>query len=373
MTMLADAGLTQPRMGVDPVSVVDAPLPSGAVVVGIDIGGTKTAAMVVDGADEILGRAERSTDRHAPLRVAVEVARAALAAAGVTDGSLGAVGVAVPGDVDARTGTVRLAVNLEARDLPLGALLAGMLGVPCYVEHDARAAASWLAARPGATGDLAYLSIGTGIAAGVVLDGQPLTGDNGLAGEIGHCVADPDGALCPCGLRGCLEAVASGPAVARAAQAALDVGEPSLLRDGPADSVITAEAVYAAAARGDLLALQVTSAAAEAIARAVRSLVLSYGVSTVVIGGGPSRAGDAFTRPLHRALANERSASALVRRAFLSTVEVLGADAQPTCWGAITVARHASPDIRDGQREEAGQARQVDRSTGRVAFRGPIG
>jgi len=340
MTMIADAGMRQPHGGLDPVTVVVPLVLSGGVVLGIDIGGTKTVAMVVDSADEILGRAERPTDRHAPLRVAVEVARAALADAGVADGSLRAVGVAVPGDVDARTGIVRLAVNLEAQDLPLGALLAEMLGAPCYVEHDARAAATWLAARPGATGDLAYLSIGTGIAAGVVLDGQSLAGDNGLAGEIGHCVADPDGPLCPCGSRGCLEAVASGPAVARAAQAAVDLGELSLLRDRPAGSVITAEDVYVAAARGDLLALQVTSAAAEAIARAVRSLVLSYGVTTVVIGGGPSRAGDAFTRPLRRALADERSASALVRRAFLSTVEVLGADAQPASWGAITVARH---------------------------------
>ncbi|MCY7418027.1 MAG: ROK family protein, partial [Chloroflexi bacterium] len=265
MTMLAGPELPQPHRGVDPAAVDGALVPSGGVVLGIDIGGTKTAAMVVDSADEVLGRAERPTDRHAPLLVAVEVARAALVAAGAADGSLRAVGVAVPGDVDARTGIVRLAVNLEAQDLPLGALLAEMLGAPCYVEHDARAAATWLAARPGATGDLAYLSIGTGIAAGVVLDGLPLAGDNGLAGEIGHCIADPDGPLCPCGLRGCLEAVASGPAVARAAQAAIDVGEPSLLRDRPADTVITADAVYAAAARGDLLALQVISAAAEAI------------------------------------------------------------------------------------------------------------
>ena len=335
MTMLTEPGTGQPWSA----PVVEPSKVEAAIVLGIDIGGTKTAAMVVDAADRVLGRAERPTDRGAPARVAAEVARAAMSGAGLPMTSLRAVGVAVPGDVDARTGTVRLAVNLDALDLPLADLLAQVLGVPCFVEHDARAAATWLAARPGVTGDLAYLSIGTGIAAGVVLDGLPLAGDNGLAGEIGHCVADPDGPMCPCGLRGCLEAIASGPAVARAAQTALDAGELSTLRDLAPGVPITAEAVYGAAERGDALALRVTATAAAAIGRAVRSLVLSYGVAKVVIGGGPSRAGDAFTRPLVRSLEEERSVSALVRRAFLGTVEVLPPDAQPTSWGAITVAR----------------------------------
>ncbi len=333
MTMLPDATLAPVRT--EPV--VDAASHHEGVIVGIDIGGTKTAALVVDGSDRVLGRAERATDRHRPVEVAVEVARAAMSAAG--ERPVRAIGVAVPGEVDGRSGMVRLAVNLDARDLPLGPLLTQALGVPCFVEHDARAAAVWLGARPGSSGDLAYLSIGTGIAAGVILDGQPLAGDNGLAGEIGHCVADPDGPLCPCGLQGCLEAIASGPAVARAAQAAIDAGEPTLLRDHPGTGSLTAVDVYAAAAAGDPLAVRVTAIAAAAIARAARSLVLSYGVATVVIGGGPSRAGEAFSRPLMRSLAEERTASALVRRAFLGTVEVLAPDAQPTAWGAISVAR----------------------------------
>jgi glucokinase len=335
MTMLANPAVLHAL--VDPVA--DAPVPDATAVLGIDIGGTKVAAMVVDGADHVLGRAERPTDRRRPVEVAVETARAALGAAGLDETSLRAIGVAVPGEVDARSGIVRLAVNLDARDLPLGAKLAQALGTPCFVEHDARAAAVWLGARPGSVGDLAYLSIGTGVAAGVILDGQPLAGDNGLAGEIGHCVSDPEGPACPCGLRGCLEAIASGPAVARAAQAALDGGASSVLADRLAEGPLTAEAVYAAAGLGDPVALRVTAAAAAAIARAVRSLVLSYGVAKVVIGGGPSRAGDAFSEPLMRCLADERSASALVRRAFLGTVEVLAPDAQPTSWGAVTVAR----------------------------------
>jgi len=333
--MLVEPATAQSR----PNAVAEAAVVAGGLVLGIDIGGTKTAAIVVDAEDRVLGRAERPTDRRSPVEAAAATGRAALAVAGVAAGAIRAIGVAVPGDVDARSGTVRLAVNIDARDLPLGVLVGRELGAPCFVEHDARAAAIWLAARPGMTGDLAYLSIGTGISAGVVLDGQPLAGDNGLAGEIGHCVADPEGPVCACGLRGCLEAIASGPSVARAAQAALDMGETSVMRVQAGGAPLTAADVYAAAQGGDPLALRVTAVAAAAIARAVRSLVLSYGVAKVVIGGGPSRAGAAFTRPLLRSLEDERSASALVFRAFLGAVEVLPPDAQPTSWGAITVAR----------------------------------
>jgi len=248
---------------------------------------------------------------------------------------LRAVGVGVPGDVDAASGTVRMAVNLDARDLPLGQLLREGLGVPCFVEHDARAAAAWLADRDGDGLDLAYLAVGTGISAGIVLGGRLLSGDNGLAGEVGHCIADPDGPECPCGLRGCLEAVAAGPAVARAARAELDGGALSELNGAH----LTAEAVYAAAGRGDALALRVTTAAGASIARAVRALALTYGVRRVIIGGGPTRAGAAFSDPLMWHLDQERAASPLVRRAVPDMVELLPANADATAWGAVTVAR----------------------------------
>ena len=115
-----------------------------------------------------------------------------------------AVGVAIPGHVDPEDGSVSMAVNLGITHLPLGPLLEAELGVPTFVEHDARAAAAVAerAARPGAAraGErLAFLAIGTGISAGIVLDGALLRGDNGFAGEVGHVVADPEGVVCACG------------------------------------------------------------------------------------------------------------------------------------------------------------------------------
>ena len=145
-----------------------------------------------------------------------------------------AVGVAIPGHVDAEDGSVSMAVNLGITYLPLGPMLQAQLGVPVFVEHDARAAALWLSEQAAdgsaqAPASLAFIAIGTGISAGVVLDGALLRGDNGLAGEVGHIVADPEGAVCACGLRGCLETIAAGPAIGRHADEAIAAGRTTVL------------------------------------------------------------------------------------------------------------------------------------------------
>ena len=129
-----------------------------------------------------------------------------------------------------------MAVNLGITHLPLGPMLQTELGVPTFVEHDARAAALWLSgqAADGSTqapASVAFLAIGTGISAGIVLDGALLRGDNGFAGEVGHVVADPDGVVCACGLRGCLETIAAGPAIGRQADEAIAAGRTTVLSD----------------------------------------------------------------------------------------------------------------------------------------------
>src|SRR5205823_13868902 len=133
-------------------------------------------------------------------------------------------GLGIPGRVQPATGLVESAVNLRWRQLPAGPLLAERLGVPCHLENDARAAA--LGAYQ--TGDerrfqnWAYISVGTGIAAGLILRGQLYRGPNGMAGEIGHTVVLPGGPRCACGLSGCLEAIAAGPAILREARLRLE-------------------------------------------------------------------------------------------------------------------------------------------------------
>jgi glucokinase len=307
----------------------------GELLLGIDVGGTKIAGVAVDASSgELLAERRQPIDDVPLERQVIGFAR------GLVDGAggerLAAIGVAVPGLVDAGSGVMRLAVNVEAGELAIGPLVAEAMGAPCFVEHDARAAALWLLGRGDPRDSLAYFSIGTGISAAVVIGGRLVRGVTGLAGEIGHIQAVEAGPACPCGLHGCLEAVAAGPAVARMAEEAVASGEVTSLSQGATGP----EAVYRAAAAGDRVALAIADQVGIYLARAIRGIVLSYGVDRVVIGGGLSRAGEPFLRPILDELEREQAASPLISHALTpNPVELLPADSDPGAWGAVVVAR----------------------------------
>jgi glucokinase len=327
------------------------------LTVGIDLGGTKMTMVVTDRTDRLLHEETLPTDRARVADQVVQLVERATAAFSPGQDGIEGVGIAAPGQVDAHDGVVRLAVNLDSAEIPLARLVGEATGLPCLVEHDARAAAAWLVQRDG-TRDLAYLSVGTGISAGLVIDGRLLRGAVGLAGEIGHTVADPNGPMCTCGLRGCLEAVAAGPAIARLAQVRREIestdGVPTA---GSAEAVFgtveavfgtaeavfgTAEAVFEAAAAGDPIARGVVDEVAGHLARAIRALVLSFGVSRVVIGGGVAGAGEHLLGPLLAAIERERSESPLVDAAFSSTtIELLPPAQKAGARGAAALVRDA--------------------------------
>jgi len=182
------------------------------------------------------------------------------------------------------------ALNLGLEGLELGAHLTDRFGRPVRVDNDVNAAALGAYHLLGHTGSLAYLNLGTGLAAGFVLDGALWRGSRGAAGEIGHIPIDPAGPMCHCGQRGCLEVVASGSAIARA---------------WPTDDPRPASALFASAAAGDPSAVEVRRRLVEHVAAAVRLLVLTVDVDRIVIGGGLSSLGgplldDAAMLLLHR-------------------------------------------------------------------------
>ena len=314
------------------------------LLAGVDIGGSKIAVLVATRDLEVRGRYTQPTEVGSPDRAADVVAGAvaeALATAGATMDRLTAIGVGVPGRVDPIAGSVSLAVNLGWQALPLGPQLESLTGVPVALENDVRAAAAGLVGRRvlGDIDDLAYLSVGTGISAGVVLDGRLHRGPRGLAGEIGHVVVDPSGPVCPCGLRGCLETIAAGPAVARRAAEALAAGRTSSL--APDD--LTASAVYRAAAAGDQLAAEIVATTGAHLARAIHELVMAYDVEVVVLGGGVAGAGRSFLDPILVALDAMRAASRLAREVLRpDVVHLLPADADAGAWGAVALARTAA-------------------------------
>jgi glucokinase len=316
--------------------------------VGVDIGGTKVAVLVVDAelreCARVIAPAPSADGPRGVEELAASV-REAVAIAGASPADLGGVGIGVPGRVDAATGTVSHAVNLRWRELTLGPSLERLLGVPCRVENDVRAAAAGLHRR-GILGDvhsLAYVGIGTGIAAGIVLGGKLHRGVNGLAGEIGHMVIDPLGPRCECGLDGCFEAFAAGPGIARRARAAL-AAEPdraSVLRDVAA---VTSVDVYRAAEAADEVAGEVAAEVGRHVAHAIHDLAMTYDVERIVLGGGVTYAGEAFMRPVLAALDALRSRSELVREVVSADVPVLlppGSD--PGAWGAASLGRWGAP------------------------------
>jgi glucokinase len=253
---------------------------AGTRAVGLDIGGTKTHGVVLAEDGSILAQVRKSTRPGAD--GVVDTAARVFAALGREVGGhghlTGPVGVGVPGLVDVARGTLRHAVNLDVNgdDLPLRDLLAERLGVPVLLENDVNAAT--LAARALVDADdVVYLSVGTGLAAGLVLDGRLRRGEHGAAGEIGHLPVDPGGAVCGCGQVGCLETIASGRALAEAWPTP----------DGP-----PAADLFAAAAAGDVKAIAVRDRFCWGVASAVRALCLTIDPERIVLGGGVSEVGE---------------------------------------------------------------------------------
>ena len=338
--------------------------------VGVDIGGSKIAVLVVDTADRVLARRHVPAASAEPNEAIAQIAtviRDAVGEAGATMADVAAVGLGVPGRVDSASGDVTFAVNLGWQHLPLGRRLSAALGVPCVVENDVRAAAVGLhrEAPFGSTDDLVYLGIGTGISAGVVLDGRLHRGVRGLAGEIGHVVLDPDGAPCACGLRGCFETIAAGAGIARAAReavaasrsgASVPEADATAARTGEPTTLSTlaeptAADVFAAAVAGDLVAGRIVDRAAAAIARMVHELVLAYDVELVVIGGGISRAGEPFLERVKAGLDRIGAPSPFAAELLAETeVRLVGSDHDVGTRGAIALL---GPDTKGVVAREA--------------------
>ncbi len=270
----------------------------GVVAIGIDVGGTNIRVGLVDETGAILDHERGPTPKDADARIAaiVELAISVRDRNALTDAPIG-VGAAGLVDLD---GVVRYAPNLDWRDAPVRAQLAVALGVDVRVENDA-AAAAWGEYRAGAaqhvdSGAL-MLTIGTGVGGGLVMDGRLIRGGTGLGGEFGHLIVNEGGARCPCGNRGCLEAMASGTAIGRLAREALaaEDSEPdSMLRR--LDQV-TGTAVTAAAQRGDALAGRVLTEAGCWLGVGIASLVNSLDPAVIVVGGGALSAGPLLLDP----------------------------------------------------------------------------
>ena len=307
--------------------------------VGLDIGGTKVLGVALDG-DGVPRQQVRMASAKGVqglIAVAVAVVEDLARRVGVPVSELAGVGIGLPGVVDADSGTVEHAVNLGIESsTPLAALISQRLGgVPVRVENDLTVAvvgAAHTVDGQHAAGvdhvvhDVAFLALGTGLAAGLLLEGRLRRGSHGGAGEIGHLTLVPDGLPCKCGQLGCLEQYASG--------SALDAAWPSTHgRPAPAE-------LFAAAADGDERAIEIRDHFAWAVASAVRILVLTLDVDLVVIGGGVSALGQPLLRAVRGALEREAQASPfLASMGLAQRVSLAPADVPVGAVGAALLGR----------------------------------
>jgi glucokinase len=271
-----------------------------ALAIGVDIGGTKVAAGVVDEAGTVLARTRRHTPGHdvALTEDVIVDAVAQLAA----QHEVTAVGIGAAGWIGTDRATVLFSPHLAWRNEPLREALAGRIGLPLVVENDANAAA-WAEYRFGAArGEpvIVCITLGTGIGGGIVVGGDVYRGAYGLAGEYGHMTVVPDGRRCACGNRGCWEMYASGRALARAARE-LAVESPvaaaRMVEAAGSVEALTGPIVTAAALAGDSAAVSLCTTMGRWLGRGLASLAAVFDPSVFVIGGGVSAAGDLLLRP----------------------------------------------------------------------------
>lgn len=316
-------------------------------VVGIDVGGTNiVVGTVAEDGSEILGLVSEPTlpeqGPDAVVERIVKLTRASMAAAGK---KIAGVGIGSPGPLDTHTGIVLLTPNLGWTNMPLRDRLGTALGLPATLDNDANCAIFgewWRGAARGAS-YVVGLTIGTGIGGGIVLDGHIYHGASDIAGEIGHTTIDSTGRRCKCGNYGCLEAYASGPAIAARAVEGIDAGvETSLPQYVKGDlGRITAQVVYEAAHDGDPFALETVRETAKLLGAGVANLVNIFNPEVVVICGGVTLAGDKLFTPLagevkRRAFKPAWEACRIVPGALTGTAGVYGAAAvfMQRTWGA---------------------------------------
>lgn len=280
-------------------------------VLAVDIGATKFAAAVIDTSGTIHRRAELPIGTE-PTAMLTRVIDAVLA------GDVDAVGIGTAGPLDRGRGTVS-PVNIPAwRDFPLTATISRLVpGVPVRMAGDAQCVAlgewwRWQGTRP--AGALLGIVVSTGIGGGLVLHGQPYLGPTGNAGHIGHITVDPRGETCACGATGCVETIASGPALTRWA-----------LRNGWQPSGAADTPTLATAARdGVPVALAAFDRAADALATALLTTAALCDIDHVVIGGGVAATGDTLLQPIRQAL-SQRGGMAFLHRMQVR-VSALGRD-----------------------------------------------
>lgn len=268
--------------------------------IGVDVGGTKIAAMRVDETGAVLARDERPALADDPSGSLEAIADAIVA---VDPSRAAGVGLGVAGLIASADGVVRFSPNNAWREMAIGPFVGERFGLPWNMDNDATAAAYGEYRFGAGTGHrhILFVIVGTGIGGGIVVDGAPFRGANGFAGEIGHVIVEPGGEPCGCGNLGCLETVASGTAIGRMGREAAASDPGSALAGVGADAV-DARRVVALARDGDGVSIGILAEAGRRLGEGIGGYVNILDPELVIVGGGAAAgAGELLLGPARAA------------------------------------------------------------------------
>lgn len=311
--------------------------------IGLDLGGTKIATGITDTNGKLLASVKIPTQAEDGFEVVTrrmgDTIEEVMQKIGVSASDIIAIGVCSPGAIDIANGIVLGSPNLKWHNVPLKKIIEGRFHVPTYFDNDANIAGlgeNRFGAGKGSK-HMLYMTVSTGIGGSIILDGKIYRGATFGAGEIGHMTIDINGPRCGCGNYGCVEALASGPAIARTAKKALINYPNSLLNTYPE---ITAKEVAEAARKGDQLSIEVINNAARYIGVTLANLINTLNPDLIVIGGGVSQMGDLLLNPIKeevrkRAIKRFLDNLRIVQAELGGDVGVMGAIALAQCSGKV--------------------------------------
>ena len=315
--------------------------------VGIDVGGTRIAAGLVERKGRVVKDAKRLTPKTGPFAVVdtiIDLAEEVIA--GVHTSELAGIGIGLPAQVDFLRQEIEYCTNLPLAGVDVRSLAMSRIRHEVTIDNDGHLAAlgeSRFGAAKG-TRDFMMITCGTGVGGGIFVNGEPYRGSRGLGGELGHTVIDLDGPECPCGGKGHLEAYLGRPAIAARGKeaAALFKGRAILEAAGGALDNVTAESVLHAAKRGDELARGILLDAGEVLGRALVGFVNVFNPRLVVVGGGIGEAADFMVQRAEQVMQGEALAG---RRDVRVVQATLGNDAGILGAAALAFDEH---DSREG-------------------------
>lgn len=280
--------------------------------IGIDIGGTNLKAGLVNDEGSILAMEKRKiaevSDQKALVEALVSLTQSLTEKGGLTPEQIRSVGVGVPGAVEIHSGAVLYTCNLPLRNVPLRKLFHRYLPYPLYVENDANCAAlaEYYAGAGKGSKRFVTITLGTGVGAGILHNGQIYHGANGMAGEVGHMSIVYHGEPCPCGRRGCWERYASASALTRETKAAMQANKNTIMWKMTQDiDHVNAKLAFDAAAKGDETARKVIDSWIEYVGVGIANVINTFEPEVICIGGGVSNQGEVLLAPVRDYAENE--------------------------------------------------------------------